>query len=207
MSTVGKKARKALLALAAITLPFLANTASSAELILTNPDFSSGSAGWNPVIISGYTGAGETGITFESGVVKLGRTGTPGEAQISQGFSVTGTQQVLLQFDYQWFSSNPPATDIFTVTLKDSSPPGNDQVAFSQLSGAGTFQPAHFQNIFTVNGDGTLVFYIKEFNNLVGTYVQIDNVSLTTVPLPAAAWLFGSALIGLVAVARRKATA
>ena len=91
MSTVGKKARKALLALAAITLPFLANTASSAELILTNPDFSSGSAVWNPVIISGYTGAGETGITFESGVVKLGRTGTPGEAQISQGFSVTGT--------------------------------------------------------------------------------------------------------------------
>jgi hypothetical protein len=32
----------------------------------------------------------------------------------------------------------------------------------------------------------------------------LASVNLTTVPLPAAAWLFGSALIGLVAVSRRK---
>jgi hypothetical protein len=32
-----------------------------------------------------------------------------------------------------------------------------------------------------------------------------DSVPVTHMPIPAAAWLFGSGLIGLVAVARRKA--
>jgi hypothetical protein len=35
--------------------------------------------------------------------------------------------------------------------------------------------------------------------------VRWDDVSLTAVPVPAAVWLFGSGLVGLVGVARRKA--
>lgn len=33
---------------------------------------------------------------------------------------------------------------------------------------------------------------------------RLDNVSLNTVPVPAAAWLFGSGLISLIGIARRK---
>jgi hypothetical protein len=33
----------------------------------------------------------------------------------------------------------------------------------------------------------------------------LDNVSLTAVPLPAAAWLFGTALLGMLGIGRRKA--
>jgi hypothetical protein len=51
-----------------------------------------------------------------------------------------------------------------------------------------------------------------KFENLyagdpLGYYPHIDNVSVTgpaPVPIPAAFWLFGSSLIGLVGVARRK---
>ncbi len=32
----------------------------------------------------------------------------------------------------------------------------------------------------------------------------IDNVVLTTIPIPAAIWLFGSGIIGLIGIARRK---
>jgi hypothetical protein len=44
------------------------------------------------------------------------------------------------------------------------------------------------------------------FNQIVlrSNTAAFEFSSITTVPLPAAAWLFGSALLGLVAVARRK---
>jgi hypothetical protein len=32
----------------------------------------------------------------------------------------------------------------------------------------------------------------------------MDDVSLTAVPVPAAVWLFGSGILGLVGVARRR---
>lgn len=37
-----------------------------------------------------------------------------------------------------------------------------------------------------------------------GSQMNYDNVSLSTIPLPAAVWLFGAGLLGLVGVARRK---
>lgn len=46
------------------------------------------------------------------------------------------------------------------------------------------------------------------WDSLAGTpYFETWNISLETVPVPAAAWLFGSGLLGLGAVARRKKTA
>ena len=35
--------------------------------------------------------------------------------------------------------------------------------------------------------------------------IILDNVSLSTIPLPAAVWLFGAGLVGLIGVARRRA--
>jgi len=44
--------------------------------------------------------------------------------------------------------------------------------------------------------------------NIVGSFsteqANFDNVRLTAVPLPAAVYLFGSGLIGLISIARRK---
>ena len=37
-----------------------------------------------------------------------------------------------------------------------------------------------------------------------GSYLQLDNISVSAVPVPAAVWLFGSGLIGLIGVARGK---
>jgi hypothetical protein len=37
--------------------------------------------------------------------------------------------------------------------------------------------------------------------------LKTTGVALTSVPVPAAAWLFGSGLLGLVGIARRKETA
>jgi len=55
------------------------------------------------------------------------------------------------------------------------------------------FQFFGFSLAFDVTGTG------------VATAVSTDIVNTTVVPVPAAAWLFGSGLIGLVGVARRQA--
>ena len=59
-------------------------------------------------------------------------------------------------------------------------------------------------DVFTVSSDTTLrlTFQAAGIDETLGGF--IDNVSITAVPLPAAAWLFGSALLGLVTVARCK---
>jgi hypothetical protein len=58
---------------------------------------------------------------------------------------------------------------------------------------------------FTVASDTTLrlSFQASGEDETLGGF--IDNVSITAVPLPAAAWLFGSALFGLITMRRRKA--
>ncbi len=47
--------------------------------------------------------------------------------------------------------------------------------------------------------------------SFVGTYgygyIGLDNIVVSAVPLPAAPWLFGSGLLGLIGVARKKARA
>ena len=53
---------------------------------------------------------------------------------------------------------------------------------------------------FTFSSDFTNLAYVE-----VGSAVfSMDNLSVSTVPIPAAVWLFGSGLIGLVGFARRK---
>lgn len=60
---------------------------------------------------------------------------------------------------------------------------------------------------FTADSSATtLKFENLGVLNVWGNYPHLDNVSVNAVPLPAAVWLFGSGLIGLVGVAiKRKA--
>jgi len=53
----------------------------------------------------------------------------------------------------------------------------------------------------TGTGQGSMIFYSVAFNNTVQ-----DNALVSSVPAPAAVWLFGSGLLGLVGFARRKAS-
>jgi hypothetical protein len=52
---------------------------------------------------------------------------------------------------------------------------------------------------------------LEDFNFIVGTGenavrdAYFDNIGLTAVPVPAAVWLLGSALLGVGIVARRRA--
>ena len=55
---------------------------------------------------------------------------------------------------------------------------------------------------FTGLGDITSFTFTETFGS--GHVVYYDNFTATVVPVPAAVWLFGAGLVGLVGVARRK---
>jgi hypothetical protein len=60
--------------------------------------------------------------------------------------------------------------------------------------------------VFTAT-DATMLLQIKGTSLPIGyQYIGLDNVSIDAVPLPSAAWLLGSGLLGLVGIARRNKT-
>ena len=55
-----------------------------------------------------------------------------------------------------------------------------------------------------VLSDVTRLAFFVEVTNTVGLEAGLDNVELNPIPVPAAVWLFGSGLLGLVGIARRR---
>ncbi len=88
--------------------------------------------------------------------------------------------------------------------------------AFTGASSNGT---AYYEDTFIDNGDGTFGFIIR-WTSVISQGSSFDGqiarwrlegtatmASAPAVPVPAAVWLFGSGLLGLVGVARRKKSA
>ena len=59
---------------------------------------------------------------------------------------------------------------------------------------------------FADGGSHVLEFYSETFE-ASPTNFFVDDVSISAVPVPAAAWLFGSGLLGLAGISRRKKAA
>ena len=78
---------------------------------------------------------------------------------------------------------------------------------FAGLAGLGNTDPiAKMSLSFLARGSFSFGGNIQP-NVRSGGDVWFDNVSVSTVPVPAAAWLFGSGLLGMTGVARRKKAA
>jgi hypothetical protein len=108
---------------------------------------------------------------------------------------ITG-QQYVLQFDY--WSRTGTDSSLIQVTL--------DKIFNTDTSGYNNMAWTTISKTFTwtgTGGQGILTFLALGDPDQLGGF--IDNVSLTAapVPVPAAVWMLGTALVGLVGVRRR----
>ncbi len=110
------------------------------------------------------------------------------------------------------FSIDSIGLSIFEVPIPSTHGPVDVPVTFTgYLSGGGTPVTQSFQLSSFGFSD---FFFNSSFTNLTSLTwnqgmvpadsYQFDNIVVSAVPIPAAVWLFGSGLLGLTGIARRK---
>ena len=190
----------------AFCLGLSAVSSASSVNLLTNGTFDSSLTGW--------TQAGTLPTTWISGTAHIGRPGTPGESEFYQSFSLSSLTTGVLQvdFEYQWQINPPAIADQFTAKLVYEKTGGGlaTVTLVNEQSNSVTFNSTFFFTdvISLVDADltknATISFSLTEHNATNGTRIQLDDVNISAVPLPPAAILFGSAIIGVSLLGRRR---
>lgn len=130
------------------------------------------------------------------------------DGSLSQTFSTVANQQYIITFDLSG-SNNPDLTSVNNpIKEMDVSVLGSDSTSvltvitlIENTSGwNGDFIPISFD--FVADGSQSTIEFLGFNSGWNGFY--IDNVNISAVPIPAAVWLFGSGLIGVIGLARRK---
>ena len=206
----------------------LASFNANANLI-TNGDFESGS------LAGGSSGGFGTFLTFAPGsaaidgwvigeggvnlwtnykgtgnhVIDIIGNVVDGGGSLTQAFSTVAGQQYSIAFDLSG-SNNPDLTSINNpIKEMDVTVFGSDSVSvltMSQLIEDTSGWDGNFTSIsmsFVADGSQSTIKFVGTNSGWNGFY--IDNVDVSVVPIPAAMWLFGSAL-GLMGWMRRKAS-
>ncbi len=214
----------ALYCVAALAI-FGATTASAANLIVNggfeNPDISqtvglrdgnihtnwnyyaSGSVpGWNGDNIEIWNSASIGKPDYE-GVqhTELNSHGQGAPFSIYQTIDTTVDQTY--QLDFAYIARDDP-DEYFYVGVNNGAvaPTSGSGDIFSQLvDDHVTGQWSTFTDTFTATSGLTTIFFYTDMSGTRGNF--IDGVSVSAVPVPAAVWLFGSALIGFMGFSRR----
>jgi hypothetical protein len=156
------------------------------------------------LVTSTYSSAALLQITATSGT-----SGELGYFVVDDAILATDTSLVASQF-YDYYFADPLSG--YEITPSDVVS-DSGVTYFSQIGGVWTVTGGGGDSLTDTNGDGVWIaldYYLDFTVSGGGTY---DDVSWSTkdyapVPIPAAAWLLGSGLLGLIGLSRRnKATA
>jgi hypothetical protein len=148
-----------------------------------------------------YKGTGNHVIDIIGNVVD-------GGGSLTQTLSTIAGQQYSISFDLSG-SNNPDLTSINNpIKEMDVTVFGSDSLSVLTMSNFiddTSGWDGNFTSIgmsFVADGSQSTLKFLGTNSGWNGYY--IDNVNVSVVPIPAAMWLFGSGLIGLVGLARRK---
>lgn len=175
-------------------------TSSQADLTHGNGDFEAGGTGWATEGIANFVTSDGNGIAVLNENDSYTRSDDKGLfnfSSITQDFTrpAAATQ---LDFDFKMYAI-PGETDYFQILLNGT------VVEIASTDNLGLDDEWHHvsHDISFLPADpvqNTLVFRLKGYNDDVVTTVELDNVRIVPVPVPAAAWL---ASLGLACAARR----
>lgn len=194
--------------IAAVAIWFTSNAHAT---LVSNGTFDTNLSGWDHT-------TGTIPSTWDSGTAHIGRPGTPGTSIFFQDFDIaSGTSALKISFGYQWQVNPPSVEDIFTAELIYQTISGQTEILLlNESSDDGTFGSTAFfstivslVNLANVADNGRILFQLVETDNItspVGTRIQLDNVSVTAVPLPAAFPLVvgGLGFLGLLGWRRKR---
>jgi hypothetical protein len=156
----------------------------------TISDLSSGTGVYSTVSSSGYGSLGllpAEGQSFLWGGAYSGNTGT-----ITQQ-TLTSTARMNYNLDFSLANTNNGYSAANSWLVKWNG------VNMGSGTNVGNFGNTPYHFVVTGTGNDTLQFV---FNNEPGAFA-LDKVSVSATPIPAAAWLLGSGLIGLIGIKRR----
>lgn len=145
------------------------------------------SVAWMALVISGGVYAGT--------VIDAGTFVKPGDTYITSPYSGLFTDVVTFE------SLGVP----IVLTGTHEGMVGGDMLLTNTADGTDYHLGSTFSEILDL-GAGSYVFTLSGFaENALDSSINSDyGFQLTAVPLPAAAWLFGSALLGFIAFSRRR---
>jgi hypothetical protein len=173
-------------------------------------DFDSVTADPEATIANGYSGLNWSNFWVQDPV-------SSGVADLESGF-----YNGVVSGNYSAFNANGGNAEISSSTLFDFNSAyfsaayrwGLEITATGFRNGSQQYQQQFMVNtdaaqLFTLNFTGIdrLEFVTTGGEAYVGEgfHFTMDNASVTTVPVPATVWLFGSAIAGLIGITRRKA--
>ena len=170
------------LKLAAVAFAMALSTSANAATIFI-PGGNTGVQTFNYTFASDYTGSVTIGVSDE------------GDTDFGASLDLTTTYGVFLDSDV-----NVVDTSAYINALGENGTDGELYI-FSMSALAG--ETLTFDWIFrTTDADPFNDFAFVDISGL--SYEVIAQTGVAPVPVPAAVWLFGSGLIGLIGVARRK---
>ncbi|HET6513532.1 MAG TPA: hypothetical protein VFG09_00060 [Thermodesulfovibrionales bacterium] len=185
---------KKIIVIAAMALLSLGAQTGIASADLVNGGFETGDfTGWSVDQLNNWAIVLNSGTQHSGNFeAQLGTYGTAGT--LSQTFATTSGNEYKVSF---WLANDyKDSTNVFQVlwngNIQNVSPVLN-------LTLASVYTEYQFTAISDNLGMSTLTF---NFQNDQSVF-HLDDVSATPTPIPAAVWLFGSGLLGLIGVRRR----
>lgn len=186
-------ASRTLLLAAALAFGAIGCAQASTVNLVQNGNFDSGLAGWTK---AGNWSAG--GNLTVNDALWLGNSPASGLGGVLQTIDTVAGQEYTLSLDWRGTNNNYAAGQQLFQVLWDN----------EIVSSIATIYAASQKIVLTVLGSGSDTLVLQGFD--FAGYNVVSNVSLaplSAVPLPGTALLFGSGLIGLLCVGRKRVRA
>lgn len=128
----------------------------------------------------------------------LGTNDGSGAFVSGDGFTIT-FDQTMRSIGLYVISADLIFSDDFTITTNSGQSVGNTATSDVTLTDGDAFFVGLIEDDFSLGFD-SITLSSQDF----GFLFNVDDITVSPVPLPAAVWLFGSGLLGLLGIGRRR---